>query len=369
MGSLSATQFSLPQILIILGIAQSVYALVYISLRVVKTSLIMVPAAYYLILASCFLYDFAATSSAQAAKFFIPLGFGAWALVPAISYLLVIQLTVLKKPPGGWHFVALLAPVLTAITAYGLSVIKGHDLSVVERMDVMGDWVDILTVVSGAILLLAIWFQRQQMDLIWADKALGRPRYWVIICIVIMNIALLASGLMSISGVTTMAEAILIRTILGLSFVYLAATSLFRIYPLALSVIREKKLTPEGMDISEDDRRLIDKLQDLLNVEKVYQEPDCSRASFATELGVSEATVSRLANEYLQKTIPQLLNEYRVEDAKILLQETTAPIQIVAKEAGFPSLATFNRVFRDLSGQTPSDYRKNAAPQFVKLTG
>jgi AraC-like DNA-binding protein len=107
----------------------------------------------------------------------------------------------------------------------------------------------------------------------------------------------------------------------------------------------------------------------LLNVDKVYQEQEYSRASFAAELGVSEATVSRLANDYLRKTIPQLLNEYRVEDAKVLLKETDAPIQIVAKEAGFPSLATFNRVFRDLSGKTPSEYRKETASHFVKLTG
>lgn len=369
MESLSSYQFSLPQILIILGVAQSVYALVYISLRVVKTSLIMVPAAYYFILAGCFLFDFGATMSKDAKELLEPLGFGFWALLPSISYLLVIQLTVLKRPPAFGHFAALMAPVVTAGVAFAMGMMKGHDLSLPERLMITGDWIDILTVISGGVLLLAIWFQRDQMETIFADKALGRPRYWVIICIVIMNVALLATGSMSMSGVISMPQTILIRTILGISFVYLAATSLFRIYPLALSVIKEKKLTPEGLDISEDDRRLIEKLQNLLNVEKVYQEPEYSRASFAAELGVSEAIVSRLANEYLQKTIPQLLNEYRVEDAKILLQETTAPIQIVAKEAGFPSLATFNRVFRDLAGQTPSDYRKEATPQFVKLTG
>jgi AraC-like DNA-binding protein len=362
-------QFSLPQLLILLGVAQAVYALVYISLRVARTSLILVPASYYAILAGCFLYDFAASLSQESRDMLYPLGFGLWALIPSFSYLLIIQLTLLKTPPPPRHFLILLVPIFTAGIAFLVSYLSDVKDSMPERLAIGGQWLDIMSLVGGCLVLLLIWLQRKELDTIWADKSLGRPRYWVIICILLMNVALLACGTLHLSGVTGMEEVVLIRTILGLCFVYLAATSLFRIYPLALNVIKEKRLVASEDQMPEEDKRLIDHLQKLLNVDKVYQEQEYSRASFAAELGVSEATVSRLANDYLRKTIPQLLNEYRVEDAKVLLKETDAPIQIVAKEAGFPSLATFNRVFRDLSGKTPSEYRKETASHFVKLTG
>ena len=40
-----------------------------------------------------------------------------------------------------------------------------------------------------------------------------------------------------------------------------------------------------------------------------------------------------------------------------LLTRTTRPIRDVAAESGFGSVATFNRLFRDSKGCTPSQYR------------
>ena len=60
----------------------------------------------------------------------------------------------------------------------------------------------------------------------------------------------------------------------------------------------------------------------------------------------------------LRKSFPQLLNEKRVETAKTLLLDTDASIKIVAQEVGFNSLPSFNRVFKEVEGQSPSSYRK-----------
>jgi len=51
------------------------------------------------------------------------------------------------------------------------------------------------------------------------------------------------------------------------------------------------------------------------------------------------------------------LSRVRIEKAKNLLLNPNARVSEVAYEAGFQSLTHFNRVFRKLTGQSPSDYR------------
>jgi len=89
----------------------------------------------------------------------------------------------------------------------------------------------------------------------------------------------------------------------------------------------------------------------------VYQEPTYSRSDLARELNVAETAISRVINIYFGKSFPQVLNERRIVDAQRLLRETPAPVKQVAEEVGFNSMATFNRVFREAVGHTPTEFR------------
>ena len=82
------------------------------------------------------------------------------------------------------------------------------------------------------------------------------------------------------------------------------------------------------------------------------------QASNCTMLEIPETRLSRLINAHYKKNFPLLLNEYRVEEACQLLRETDAPVNVISMEVGFNSLASFNRVFKDIAGQTASSYRK-----------
>ena len=104
---------------------------------------------------------------------------------------------------------------------------------------------------------------------------------------------------------------------------------------------------------------MVDAVENLINLERIYHEPSYSRSDLAKELNVAEASVSRIINLHFKKSFPQVLNEYRVEDAKRLLLDTDASIAVVAEEVGFNSISSFNRVFKDLAGQSPSSYRQN----------
>ncbi|MBU6475348.1 MAG: AraC family transcriptional regulator [Alphaproteobacteria bacterium] len=65
-----------------------------------------------------------------------------------------------------------------------------------------------------------------------------------------------------------------------------------------------------------------------------------------------------MINVAFGKSFPRLLNEFRVDDAKRMLQNHEIPVQVVASEVGFNSLASFNRAFRDVTSLTPTQYRQ-----------
>lgn len=58
-----------------------------------------------------------------------------------------------------------------------------------------------------------------------------------------------------------------------------------------------------------------------------------------------------------------LLNSYRVAEARRILADPARrrdKLIAVAMDSGFASLPSFNRVFRDLEGRTPSAFRTAA---------
>ena len=77
--------------------------------------------------------------------------------------------------------------------------------------------------------------------------------------------------------------------------------------------------------------------------------------------GVPVAHLSRVINEQLGRNFFDFINRYRVEEAKRRLSGPAAgrdKLITVALDCGFNSLATFNRVFKELAGRTPSEYRR-----------
>jgi len=54
----------------------------------------------------------------------------------------------------------------------------------------------------------------------------------------------------------------------------------------------------------------------------------------------------------------QYINARRVKAAEVLLLDHSIPITEVAMRAGFKSLTTFNRIFKEIKHCTPSDFKR-----------
>jgi len=92
-------------------------------------------------------------------------------------------------------------------------------------------------------------------------------------------------------------------------------------------------------------------------IEENYQS-DVTLKDAAKASGFSEYHFSRLFKEVTEKNFSSYLNEFRVKKAEMLLIGTDSPITQVAYMSGFKSISTFNRIFKEVKGYTPTEFKK-----------
>ncbi len=99
----------------------------------------------------------------------------------------------------------------------------------------------------------------------------------------------------------------------------------------------------------------------LMEEKRPYLDPGLTLAQVAEMMGVPSHQLSQVINESMEQNFYQFINSYRLEEAKRRLDHPDTgddKLIKIAFDSGFNSLPTFNRVFRDLTGESPSQYRK-----------
>lgn len=97
--------------------------------------------------------------------------------------------------------------------------------------------------------------------------------------------------------------------------------------------------------------------QKLISYVAAHFKEDISQKQIAREFGYNEKYLSHTIHEVLGIHFSKLLALYRVEHAKKLLNRNNQSISCVAASSGFGAVNTFNRVFKEMTGVTPSEYR------------
>jgi len=336
-------QLNLLELLSLLGLVQSVYIIVHLLGRAKSFKQIIVPNVFFIFLAIAFFLNLAQRQWQEAFETINILQWIGWAIIPSLSVLFIVQiLRIIKTPPIFLFTLPFLFPLMYLIAA-----------KVFDNSDDILLAVNIGALIMGASNLLLIWLFKDDLTHL-SKKKNGKERFWLIISLILMNIGLLGLYFLTSNGILNDFNVDLVRTMFGLGFIYLGATGLFRIYPHMIELKSSSKL--ESVSLEED--KIIKKLKYLIYGEKVYQEPGYNRSNLARELNISETLLSKLVGFEFDKTVPQILNENRVKDAKILLSDTDADITTITYESGFNSVATFNRVFKDVTDMSPTEYRK-----------
>ncbi|HTI60100.1 ABC transporter permease [Mucilaginibacter sp.] len=92
-----------------------------------------------------------------------------------------------------------------------------------------------------------------------------------------------------------------------------------------------------------------------------YHDPELSLGSLAEKLDLSAHEVSRILNTVLKKSFNDFINEYRVQDAIRKMQDPAydhITLLGIAYESGFNSQSSFNRIFKQVAGKSPAEYKK-----------
>jgi len=91
-----------------------------------------------------------------------------------------------------------------------------------------------------------------------------------------------------------------------------------------------------------------------------YQDPELSLSSLAEKLDLSPHELSRIINTVLKKSFTDFINEYRVAEVIRKMQEPAydhITLLGIAYDAGFNSRTTFHRIFKQLTGKSPAEYK------------
>ncbi|HYQ57668.1 MAG TPA: helix-turn-helix transcriptional regulator [Draconibacterium sp.] len=102
----------------------------------------------------------------------------------------------------------------------------------------------------------------------------------------------------------------------------------------------------------------------LLNIfesEKIYRTNDLRISSLCELLHTNRTYISKLINDEFGMNFNEFVNKYRVNEAKQLLLSTVNhkyTMEYIAQQAGFGSVASFSRVFKEMEGTTPGRFRE-----------
>ena len=101
------------------------------------------------------------------------------------------------------------------------------------------------------------------------------------------------------------------------------------------------------------------RMQKFLNYIANHYAEDISLESLAKSGNVGKSECLRCFKASLQTTPYKYLMEYRLSKAADLLKTTDLPIGVISENVGFHQASHFGKCFKEKTGYSPKDYRKN----------
>lgn len=93
-----------------------------------------------------------------------------------------------------------------------------------------------------------------------------------------------------------------------------------------------------------------------------YYKNSFTSTDTASQLNMSLRNLQHILNKETSKTFTELLNEYRLEQAKNLLETTNETTQTICYQVGFTTPSYFSKLFKGKYLKSPTAYRKSLIP-------
>ena len=128
-----------------------------------------------------------------------------------------------------------------------------------------------------------------------------------------------------------------------------------------LPVLADRRVKRKSI-VSAEDEELAVRIRGALADEAFLTGPDLKLADLAKRLGEADYKVTKAITGALGfQNFNRLINHHRIELAKSRLaadENRPLPVLTIALDCGFGSIGPFNRAFRDETGMTPTEFRK-----------
>jgi AraC-like DNA-binding protein len=125
----------------------------------------------------------------------------------------------------------------------------------------------------------------------------------------------------------------------------------------------KRKYQKSGLSL-ENSEALHRKLIELMNQEKLYCESELSLTELASRLNTQPNYLSQVINEREEKNFYDFINTLRVDEfmrLAIIPENRKFTLLALAQQCGFNSKSSFNRYFKKVTGQSPSQFLLTAA--------
>lgn len=130
-----------------------------------------------------------------------------------------------------------------------------------------------------------------------------------------------------------------------------------------LEIFQMLAISDEVVELNEQDTSIKLFLNDKIRMGAIYkyihasynETPDVNKV--ASSVHLSTAAFCRYFKKQTKMTFTNFVNQYRITQAKtLLLQDNT--ISEACYEVGFQSLSYFNKLFKKITGENPSNFKR-----------
>ncbi len=351
---------TLAQALQLVGLAPCLFVVAFLLGMVRKNPQALIPIGYFLSLACGFALPLADIFISGAHDRMIAgLLFGESVLV-AFSFLLILQFLIGRVPPLPYWLV-LAIPLVGGGSMIYASLMQGSEACLRDQvcMDVQSVRT-LYNIFSSAMVFLLLVYYSSRFKGMESEDIVRRHKYWLIVALIAVHLLVLAVDLARLGHHLTVVQAQFTETVFRLTFIYLVITSLFRVFFPALATKIIEVPVGRAYDHAAD-LTYAETIKTLLTTQRAYREMRLNRARLAKKVGIGEHHLSRVINHHFGMSFNELINGYRIEEAKERLKGEATPITTIAFEVGFNSIASFNRVFKAKVGVSPTEFRSGLA--------
>lgn len=124
----------------------------------------------------------------------------------------------------------------------------------------------------------------------------------------------------------------------------------------ATTLFQKEKKTLKKV-FTKEETRLVQQLEQLMEDQKMYINPDLKMPDLAEKLDISSHKLSQFLNDVIGESFTDFINKYRIEEAKQLMKTNSLyTIEAIGNQAGFKSKSAFYKAFKKLTATTPAKY-------------